>query len=204
MKVVYFSSSSEFRGWLESKHQKKIELWVGFHKKSSGKPSVTYSEALDQALCFGWIDGVRKSVTADAYTVRFTPRKPRSQWSAVNIARVQKLAGSGLMSPAGLKAFEGAKDQTRKYSYEQRNDAAFRTEEESQFRANQQAWNFFQAQPPWYRRTSTFWAISAKKEETRRKRLATLICDSESNRPIKALARPSASKSVPKRKKKMQ
>jgi len=190
MKERFFQSSSHFRTWLQSSHSTAAELWVGFHKKSSGKPSVTYSEAVNEALCFGWIDGVRKSVTVDAYTVRFTPRKAKSQWSAVNTKRVQKLSDAGLMHAAGLKAFEGATTQTRKYSYEQRNNAAFDKESERQFQANRKAWDFFQAQPPWYRRTATFWVISAKKEETRKKRLAALIADSASGKPIKPLARP--------------
>jgi len=199
MKVIFFPTPSDFRVWLEAKHENCLELFVGFYKKSSGKPSITYPEALDEALCFGWIDGVRRSVGADAYTVRFTPRKPKSQWSAVNIKRAQELADARRMHRAGLKAFEGATDQSRKYSYEQRRQSSFDTAAERHFRANRKAWDFFQAQPPWYRRTATFWVVSAKKEETRQKRLATLIADSERGRSIKPLARPS----VPKRQKKV-
>jgi uncharacterized protein YdeI (YjbR/CyaY-like superfamily) len=197
MKLVFFKSAGDFRCWLEASHQQCSELWVGFYKKSSGKPSITYPEALDEALCFGWIDGVRKSVDSDAYVIRFTPRKPKSQWSAVNLKRAQKLAHAGRMHPAGREAFAGAKDQPRKYSYEQRQQASFQREQERQFRANRKAWDFFQSQPPWYRRTATFWVVSAQKEETRQKRLATLIQDSENGRPIKPLTRP-----VPKRQKK--
>jgi len=200
MKVVFFPSSTEFRRWLEATQQKCNELWVGFYKKSSGKPSITYPEALDEALCFGWIDGVRKKVNADAYTVRFTPRKPRSQWSTVNIKKAEKLSSAGRMHPAGLQAFAGAKDQARKYSYEQRKESSFNQEDERRFQAKPKAWDFFQAQPPWYRRTATFWVMSAKREETRQRRLATLIADSECGQPIKPLHR----SPVPKRPEKKQ
>jgi uncharacterized protein YdeI (YjbR/CyaY-like superfamily) len=194
MKPVFFKSAADFRAWLEAQHQKRAELWVGFYKKSSTKPSITYPEAVDEALCFGWIDGVRKSVASDAYTIRFTPRKAKSQWSAVNIKRAQELADLGRMCPAGRKAFAGAKNQSRKYSYEQRHQARFQREQEWQFRANRRAWNFFQSQPPWYRRTATFWVVSAQKEETRQKRLATLIEDCEHGRPVKPLARPTVAR----------
>ncbi len=194
MKPLFFVSASDFRTWLKIEGKNRVELWVGFYKKESGKASITYSEALDEALCFGWIDGVRKSISADAYTIRFTPRKPKSQWSTVNIKRVQELAHTGRIQPAGLKAFEGATDQPRKYSYEQRNRAQFPAQDEKRFRSNRKAWEFFQSQPPWYRRTATFWVISAKKEETRQRRLTTLIADCERSKPIKALARPVSKK----------
>jgi len=194
MKPVFFQSAADFRAWLDPRHRGEKELWVGFYKKSSEKPSITYPDAVDEALCFGWIDGVRKSVHADAYTIRFTPRKPRSQWSTINIKRARELADAGRMLPAGLEAFARAKGQPRKYSYERRHHAKFPREQERRFRANGRAWDFFQAQPPWYRRTATFWVISAKKEETREKRLASLIADCESGKPIKPLTRP-----VPKR-----
>lgn len=198
MNIRFFKSRSEFRNWLESAAQKNGELWIGFYKKSSGRPSITYSESVDEALCFGWIDGLRKSVDADAYAVRFTPRKPGSQWSAINLQRVQKLTAAGAMRPAGLKAFDGATSQSRKYSYEQRHHARFDKQAERQFHSHPKAWDFFQVQPPWYRRTATFWVVSAKKEETRQKRLGTLIRDSESGQSIKPLQRPP----VPKRQKK--
>jgi len=190
MKLAFFKSAADFRAWLDPGHRGEKELWVGFYKKSSAKPSITYPEAVDEALCFGWIDGVRKSVAADAYTIRFTPRKPRSQWSTINLKRARELAAAGRMRPAGLEALAGAKGQRRKYSYEQRHHAKFPRQQERQFRANSRAWDFFQAQPPWYRRTATFWVISAKKEETREKRLATLIADCACGKPIKPLARP--------------
>jgi uncharacterized protein YdeI (YjbR/CyaY-like superfamily) len=199
MKPMFFPSPTDFRQWLEDNHREYSELWVGFYKKSSAKLSITYPEALDEALCFGWIDGVRHSVNHDAYTVRFTPRKPKSQWSAVNIKRAQQLAAAGRMRPAGLNAFAVAKDQPHKYSYEQRQQASFNRAQEQQFRANRRAWSFFQSQPPWYRRTATFWVVSAHKKETRQKRLATLICDCAESRIIKPLMR-----SVPKRQGKKQ
>jgi len=188
-RVVFFKAAADFRRWLDSEHQSWRELWVGFYKKSSGKLSITYPEALDQALCFGWIDGVRKSVDGDAYTIRFTPRQPASQWSAINIKRAQQLINSGRMCPAGLKAFAGAQDQPRKYSYEQREHAHFDNKSERLFLANRKAWDFFQTQPPWYRRTATFWVISAKKEETRQRRLSRLIADSERGQAIEPLRR---------------
>jgi uncharacterized protein YdeI (YjbR/CyaY-like superfamily) len=197
MKVTFFATSSEFRTWLAKRHQDCVELWVGFYKKSSGKPSLTYPEAVDQTLCFGWIDGVRKSVTEDAYTVRFTPRKAKSQWSAVNIRHVQRLTDAGHMHPAGLKAFQGAQDQSRKYSYEQRQDAVFEAAAQRRFESHKKAWDFFQAQAPWYRRTATFWVISAKQEHTRQKRLGILIADCARGQPIKPLAQAT----VPKRQK---
>jgi uncharacterized protein YdeI (YjbR/CyaY-like superfamily) len=200
MKVVFFESPSDFRKWLETGHQNCPELWVGLYRKASEKPSITYPEALDEALCFGWIDGVRKKANADAYTVRFTPRRPTSQWSAVNMKRAQELASQGRMRPAGLKAFEAAKHQSRRYFCDQRHEASFDQDAERRFRAHRKAWTFFQAQPPWYRRTAVFWVASAKKEETRQRRLAALMADSEHGMRIQPLARPS----VPKRQKKVQ
>jgi uncharacterized protein YdeI (YjbR/CyaY-like superfamily) len=188
---LYFLTAADFRQWLERNGGSRAELWVGFYKKTSGRPSISYPEAVAEALCFGWIDGVRKSISADAYTIRFTPRKPKSQWSAVNIKRVRRLSHSGRMRPAGLKAFEGATGQERKYSFEQRHESHFAPADERHFRANGKAWTYFQAQPPWYRRTATFWVVGAKKEETRQRRLATLIADSAAHRSIKPLTRPS-------------
>jgi uncharacterized protein YdeI (YjbR/CyaY-like superfamily) len=193
MRITFFKSPAEFRGWLERHHDEAQELWVGFYKKDSGKPSITWPESVDEALCFGWIDGIRKSVDGISYTVRFTPRKSRSIWSAINIKRVQALKKMGRMQAAGLKAFE-ARDSKRSgvYSFEQRRpklDVAY----EKKLQANKAAWKFFQAQAPWYQRTSSWWVMSAKKEETRRKRLATLIDDSAHGRTIAPLTRPTKS-----------
>ena len=195
MKPRFFPTPSQFRAWLEKNHAASRELCVGFYKKDSGKPSITWPQAVDQALCFGWIDGVRRNVDASSYTIRFTPRNPRSTWSAVNIARAKDLSSKGQMSPAGLKAFEGRSDEKSAiYSYEQRKSAKLSGEQERDFRANPAAWYFFEGQPPWYRRTAIYWVTSAKKEETRAKRLATLISYSEEGKPIPPLARPSGKK----------
>jgi uncharacterized protein YdeI (YjbR/CyaY-like superfamily) len=191
----FFASPNEWRGWLEKNHAGEQEFWVGFYKRDSGRPSITWPEAVDGALCFGWIDGVRKSIDALSYKIRFTPRKPRSIWSAINIRRAKELSKLGLMHAAGLTAFEKRDgDRSAIYAYEQRQTATLPREFEKQFRANKEGWTFFQSQPPWYRRTSTYWVISAKREEIRRKRLATLIDCSASKRNIPALTRPSASK----------
>ena len=192
MDVVFFETPAMFRAWLEQHHATTQELWVGYYKKGSGKPSITWPESVDEALCFGWIDGVRKTIDDTSYTIRFTPRKARSTWSAVNMKRVEELTRLGRMHPAGLKAFEERSEaKTGVYAYEQRQAAELGEEFERQFRANEQAWAFFQAQPAGYRRTATWWVISAKKDETRRKRLATLIEDSENGRTIGLLTRPS-------------
>jgi uncharacterized protein YdeI (YjbR/CyaY-like superfamily) len=190
MKPLFFPTAADFRRWLAANGHTNAELVVGFYKRTCGKPSITWPESVDEALCFGWIDGVRHSLNAECYTIRFTPRKAKSQWSAVNIKRVAELKRSGRMTAAGMKAFEGATDQPRKYAYEQRQAAAFDAKSERRFRANKPAWDYFQSKPPWYRRIATFWVISAKKEETRERRLATLIDDSANSRPIKGLSRP--------------
>lgn len=195
MKPRFFPTPSEFRAWLQKHHAQSTELWVGFYKKNSGKPSITWPEAVDQALCFGWIDGVRKSLDTSSYVIRFTPRKPRSTWSAVNIGRAKELAARGLMSPVGLKAFEKrSEEKSAIYSYEQRKSAQLAGPQEEKFRAKQRAWEFFQSQAPWYRRIATYWVISAKKEETREKRLAALIEYSERQKSVPPLARPASKK----------
>ena len=190
-KPAFFASPAEFRHWLEKHHAELDEIWVGFHKRSTGKASLTWPESVDCALSFGWIDGVRKSIDASSYRIRFTPRKPTSIWSAINLRRVAELKEMGLMHPAGIAAFERRKDEkSRIYSYEQRKTARLPAAFEKQLRANRQAWSFFQAQPPWYRRIASFWVISAKKEETRANRMRTLIDDSARGRTIKPLTRP--------------
>jgi uncharacterized protein YdeI (YjbR/CyaY-like superfamily) len=191
MKATFFATPSDFRAWLEENHDKTDGLWVGFYKKGSGNPSITYREALDEALCFGWIDSVRKTLDEVSYVNRFTPRKRSSRWSAVNIKRAQELTALGRMRPAGLEAFEKRSDEKSAiYSYEQRSAARLDDAEEQQFRANTEAWEFFQAQPNWYRRTAIWWVTSAKRHETRSKRLAKLIEDSEQRRTIPPLTRP--------------
>ncbi len=194
---VFFETPGEFRAWLAEHHATATELLVGFHKKGSGRPSITWPESVDEALCVGWIDGIRKRLDDDSYTIRFTPRRPRSIWSAVNIRRVKELIELGRMRPEGLAAFEARADErSARYSYEQRHDATFGEEYERLFRADQQAWAHFQKQAPSYRRTVTWWVISAKKEETRRRRLATLITDSAAGRRV-AAAEPAAQRAKP-------
>ncbi|HXN21908.1 MAG TPA: YdeI/OmpD-associated family protein [Candidatus Dormibacteraeota bacterium] len=187
MQIKIFNSSAEFRGWLEKNHDRVAELWLGFYNKRTDKKSITYREALDEALCFGWIDGVRKSINKTTYKQRFTPRKAKSYWSAVNIRRVGGLAELGRVAPSGVKAFERRTSDSGKYSFESRQKKLAPAYAE-QFKANRAAWEFFRAQAPWYQRTSTFWVVSAKQEETRQRRLATLIGDSEKGRRLGMLA----------------
>lgn len=191
MKPTFFSAPDLFRQWLAEYGLHSRELWVGFHKKHSGKPSITWPEAVDAALCFGWIDGVRRSLGDSSYTIRFTPRKPTSTWSAVNIRRVAELSRAGLMQPAGLSAFQQRKQEKSKiYSYEQKQAARLNLAQERRFRASKKAWEFFQRQPLWYRRVATFWVVGAKREETRQGRLERLIEDSGQGRTIPPLTRP--------------
>jgi uncharacterized protein YdeI (YjbR/CyaY-like superfamily) len=191
IKPVFFATPECFRAWLRKYHATEKELWVGFHKKGSGKPSITWPQSVDGALCFGWIDGVRKSLDAHSYVIRFTPRKAQSVWSAVNIKRVAELTELRLMEPSGLQAFaRRSDDKSAIYSYEQRKAAALGSAYEKQFRACKKAWEFFQVQATSYRRVAAYWVISAKKEETRLKRLATLIADSERGQRIGPLRRP--------------
>ena len=188
---LFFARPSEFHEWLEKNHDEASEIWVGFHKKDSGKPSITWPEAVDQALCFGWIDSVRRRVNDTSYANRFTTRKARSTWSAINIRRAKELISLGRMQPAGIKAFERRSDERSAiYSYEQRQSAKLSGAFEKQFRANKKAWKFFRAQAPWYQRVAVFWVVSAKKDDTRLKRLAKLIKDSENGRTIPPLTRP--------------
>jgi uncharacterized protein YdeI (YjbR/CyaY-like superfamily) len=189
-KTVFFATPADFRAWLERNHAAYTELSVGFYRRDSGRPSITWPESVDAALCYGWIDGVRNSIDDLSYRIRFTPRKPISTWSAVNVRRVAELAKLGLMHPAGVKAFEARKgDKTGIYAYEQRRKAKLSPAYEKQFRANKKAWAFFQSQPPWYQRTASYRVISAKQEATRQKRLKQLIKDSEAGVPIKELRR---------------
>jgi uncharacterized protein YdeI (YjbR/CyaY-like superfamily) len=191
MEPTFFATPAEFRAWLEANHETAGELLVGFHKKGSGRPSITWPESVEQALCFGWIDGVRRSLGAESYTIRFTPRKRRSFWSNVNIKRAQELIELGLMVPAGVRAFEERTgERSGAYSHENREAAKLDPEQEREFRANAAAWEWFERQPPSYRRAAAWWVVSAKREETRRRRLATLIEDSAAETTIKPLTRP--------------
>jgi uncharacterized protein YdeI (YjbR/CyaY-like superfamily) len=174
-RCIYFPSRARLRSWFGKNQASARELWIGFYKKGTGTPSVTYLEALEEALCVGWIDGVRRRVDDERYVNRFTPRKPGSYWSAVNTKRAAELKKQGLMKPAGLAAFEARDpERTKKYSFE-REAAALPRALERTFRANRRAWEFFQAQPPSYRKVLTWWIVSAVKEETRLTRLETLM-----------------------------
>jgi uncharacterized protein YdeI (YjbR/CyaY-like superfamily) len=175
VKVHYFRSAAEFRRWLRAHHASASEIWVGFYKKGSGRRGITNAEALDEALCFGWIDGVRHGVDAERYMNRYSPRTPNSYWSEINTARALELIAAGRMEPAGRAAFERRdRARTKAYSFEQRTAALSPTQERT-FRRNRAAWTFWSGQPPGYRRTASWWVISAKREETRARRLATLI-----------------------------
>lgn len=195
IKPTFFATPADFRAWLEEHHNKSQALWVGYFKKGTGKPSITWPESVDEALCFGWIDGLRKRVDEDSYVIRFTPCKATSGWSAVNIKRVEELTALGRMHLAGLKAFENrTAEKSGTYSYEQKEAAKLDAAQEQQFRANPQAWAFFQAQSAWYRKAAIWWVVSAKKEATRQKHLATLIEDSAQGRTIRPLTRRDKSK----------
>src|SRR5438105_6961781 len=175
MKLRFFKTPAAFRKWLAANHAKTKELWVGFYKKDSGKPSITWPESVDEALCFGWIDGVRKRIDEESYMIRFSPRKPSSIWSAVNIRNAEKLIKEKRMQPAGLKAYEARKEyRSGIYSYEQRSPELVEPYA-GEFKRNKAAWRFFQAQPPSYRKMINWWIVSAKQEETRLKRLDKLI-----------------------------
>ncbi len=179
MTPKFFSSQNEFRKWLEKNHTQKSELVVGFYKVDSGKPSMTWSESVDQALCFGWIDGVRKSIDKDSYQIRFTPRRSTSIWSAVNIEKIKNLSKKGLMKQAGVAAFDRLKEKKSKiYSYENE-EMNFQAVYEKQFKANKKAWKYFQSLAPSYKKSSQNWVMSAKQETTRLKRLNELIKESE-------------------------
>ena len=181
---LFFKSAAEYRAWLEKNHDTAKELWIGFWKKATGKPSLTWQECVDESLCFGWIDGIRKSVDADSYKQRVTPRRSTSIWSQINIRRVGELTAAGRMRPAGLAAFE-KRDRTKAYSFEQPRDrVGLEPAEQAVFRKNRKGWEFFEAQPPGYKRTASWWVMSAKKEETRQRRLKTLIRESAAGRRI--------------------
>jgi uncharacterized protein YdeI (YjbR/CyaY-like superfamily) len=187
VKPTFFKTADRLRRWLEKNHASATELWIGFYRKASGKGGITYEQALEEALCFGWIDGVRKRLDDEAYVQRFTPRTAKSYWSAVNIKRVEGLKAAGRMHEAGLAAFERRdRSKTEAYSFE-RQHAQLDPASEKQFRANAKAWSFFQSQAPWYRRVVIHWVSSAKKEETRQRRLAVLISDSAAGQRINLL-----------------
>ncbi len=175
----FFKSPAAFRAWLKKHHKTKDELLVGYYKKHTGKPSMTWSESVAEALCFGWIDGIRRRVDDEAYTIRFTPRRKTSAWSAVNVKMMAALEAAGKMTPAGRVIFRARKDpKDPGYSYESR-DSEFDAKRLKIFKRNKAAWRFFEAQAPSYQRTARHWVMSAKRDETRDRRLAMLIEKSE-------------------------
>lgn len=185
MKPTFFRSPLELRKWFAKHHATARELLVGYYKKDTGKPSVTWPESVDEALCVGWIDGIRKSIDDESYSIRFTPRRPGSVWSAVNIKRAAELEAEGRMLPAGQVAFEKRKEnKSGIYSYEQR-PVTLPERYADEFKRDKKAWAFFESQPPGYRKLATWWVLSAKKEETRLKRLADLIADAKAGRTIR-------------------
>ena len=190
MKPLFFSDAAAFRAWLEKHHASEQEVWLGFYKASTGKGGISYKESVDEALCFGWIDGVRKSLDAERYVQRFTPRTAKSYWSAVNTTRAHELIAAGRMHPAGRAAFDrrdaGA---TARYSFE-RETAELSPADLARFKTNVKAWTYFASEAPWYRRVAVHWVVSAKREETRERRLAALIADSAAGRRIGAVPAP--------------
>lgn len=188
MKPTFFASPEAFRRWLEDNHGGSSELWIGFYKVHSGKKGMTYAEAVDEALCYGWIDGLVKRFDEAAFIQRFTPRKAKSTWSEVNVRKVEALEKAGRMAAPGLAAFR-ARDPARTglYSFENRNPV-FDSAAARAFRAKKKAWAFFEAQPPGYRRAATHWVMSAKLDETRQRRLGVLISDSAAGRRLAMLA----------------
>ena len=179
MKPIFFAKQSDFRKWLMKNHKKETELVVGFYKVGSGIPSMNWSESVDEALCFGWIDGVRTSIDKDSYQIRFTQRKPTSIWSAINIKKIEELTKQGLMQPAGVASFDKRKEEKSGiYTYENE-EAKFSPKFEKLLRANKKAWSYFQSLAPSYKKLSTHWVMRAKQEPTQLKRLTELIADSE-------------------------
>jgi uncharacterized protein YdeI (YjbR/CyaY-like superfamily) len=187
----FFATPEAFRAWFEASHEHETELLVGFYKKDSGKPSITWPESVDEALSFGWIDGKRQRIDEVCYTIRFTPRKASSNWSAVNVKRMAVLIAEGRVRPAGLAAFERrVAEKTGIYAYENRKSAKLTPEADREFRRNKKAWAYFEAQAPSYRQLAIWYVITAKREETRRSRLAKLIDDSARGQRIGLARRP--------------
>jgi uncharacterized protein YdeI (YjbR/CyaY-like superfamily) len=179
MQPTFFTTQAEFRKWLQKHHKKEKELLVGFYKVGSGKPSISWSQSVDEALCFGWIDGVRKSMDEESYTIRFTPRKPNSIWSAINIKKVEALTKAGLMISEGLKAFSLRTESRSKIYAHEKEPSILTAEFEKQFTKNKPAWQFFTTQSPSYKKVITHWIMTAKQEKTRQSRLDRVIAISE-------------------------
>lgn len=184
MTPVFFAKQADFREWLEKNHKTETELIVGFYKVASGKPSMSWSESVDQAICFGWIDGIRRSIDKDSYSIRFTPRNPSSNWSAVNIKKAEEHIKKGLMHEAGLALFKNRKeDKSKKYSYENKPEK-LPEPYEAKFKANKAAWEFFKSQAPSYQKTIFYWILSAKQETTQLSRLEKVIKVSEQQKRL--------------------
>ena len=189
--LIFFAKPAQFRAWLQKNHATCPEQWIGFHKKDSGRPTITWPQAVDEALCFGWIDGLRKSVDAQSYKIRFTPRRSKSTWSAVNTRRMEELARQGRVHPAGEKTFaQRLPSKTGVYSYENRRSAVLSRAALQQFRSSMTAWDWFEEQAASYRQTAIWWVVSAKRDETQQKRLRTLIADSKAKRKIAPMRGP--------------
>jgi uncharacterized protein YdeI (YjbR/CyaY-like superfamily) len=185
--ATFFPTPDDFRAWLEENHATTDHLWVGYYKKATNQPSVTWEDTVDEALCFGWIDGIRKSLDAESFMIRFTPRKPRSVWSKRNIEIVERLAAEGRIKPEGFAVF-AQKDVHPDSGYATADiDGALTEQMVTRFKETAGAWEFYQNQPPGYRRQAARWVTSAKREETRERRLATLIDDSANRLRIKQL-----------------
>ena len=188
VEATFFATPADFRAWLEEHHATASELWVGYYKKATGEPSITWEQAVEEALCFGWIDGKLQRIDERSHRQRFTPRRPGSNWSAVNVAKVAELTKQGRMTPAGEAAFAARRDdRSAVYSYERRHEARFDEEQEAAFRADAAAWSWFAEQRPNYRALATWWVVSAKRPETRARRLATLVECSAEGRKVPAL-----------------
>ncbi len=186
--VTHFETAEDFRAWLEKHQDSADELWVGYWKKSTGRLSVTWEETVDEALCFGWIDGIRKRLDEEAYTVRFTPRRAKSVWSRRNIDRIEALSRAGRVAPPGAEAYaRRAADTSEIYSFEQATPAELSAEYIARLQANAAAWQDWESRPPGYRKQVSHWVMSAKREATRQRRLASLIDDSAAGRKVKPL-----------------
>jgi uncharacterized protein YdeI (YjbR/CyaY-like superfamily) len=190
MEPVFFADADELRAWFLEHHADAPELLVGYYKKHTGTPTVRHTEAIEQALCFGWIDSIGRRIDDERYQVRFTPRRKGSVWSAVNVAKIAELTAAGMMHPAGVHAFGSRKpERVAVYPYEQPADAVLDDQQTARFRVEEGAWQWFSAQPASYRRAAVHWVVSAKREDTRERRLARLIADSAARRTVPPLTR---------------
>ncbi|RYJ40495.1 YdeI/OmpD-associated family protein [Flavobacterium beibuense] len=186
MKPRFFKTPADFREWLEENHETAPELLVGFYKVGTGKPSITWPQSVDEALCFGWIDGIRRTIDEETYSIRFTPRRPTSIWSAVNVKKMEELLGAGLVKPMGIAAYEKLKEgKTKIYSHERKAPAEFTKEQEKLFKTHKAAWEFFNAQAPYYKNLMKHWVTSAKQEKTQISRLEKLIDTSKKSQRIR-------------------